>query len=68
MKIFHHQAVKDIAKGFKVAARARDGVVEAIEKEGDQFVVGVQFHPEGFVSEGDDTFLPLFEALIEASK
>ena len=65
---FHHQAVKDIAKGFKITAIAKDGIVEAIEKEGDQFVVGVQFHPEGLVSGGDSTFLPLFEALIEASK
>ncbi len=65
---FHHQAVKHIAKGFKISAIAKDGVVEAIEKEGDQFVVGVQFHPEGFVSKGDDTFLPLFRALTEASK
>lgn len=65
---FHHQAVKDVAEGFKITARAKDGVVEAIEKEGDQFVVGVQFHPEGMVSRGDDTFLPLFEAFVEASK
>ena len=65
---YHHQAVKDIAKGFKITARAKDGVVEAIEKEGDQFVFGVQFHPEGMVSRGDDTFLPLFEAFIKASK
>lgn len=66
---YHHQAVKDVAKGFKVTALSKDGVVEAIEKEGKQFVVGVQFHPEGFVSMGDDTFLPLFEALVkEAAK
>ena len=65
---FHHQAVKNIAEGFMITARAKDGVVEAIEREGDQFVVGVQFHPEGMVSKGDDTFLPLFEALIKASK
>lgn len=65
---YHHQAVKDVAKGFKITARAKDGVVEAIEKEGDQFVVGVQFHPEGMVSRGDDTFLPLFEAFIKASE
>lgn len=29
---FHHQAVKEVAKGFKVVAVSKDNVVEAIEK------------------------------------
>lgn len=41
----HHQAVKDLAPGFRAAAFAPDGVVEAIESE-TLPVVGVQFHPE----------------------
>lgn len=41
----HHQAVKDVADGFKVTAKAPDGVIEAIENE-DIFVVCVQWHPE----------------------
>ena len=43
---FHHQAIKKIAPGFKTAAISEDGVIEAIEKEGSLFVVGVQWHPE----------------------
>jgi putative glutamine amidotransferase len=43
----HHQALKDLAKGLVVAARAKDGVVEAVEFPGKRFVVGVQWHPEG---------------------
>ena len=31
---FHHQAVKDVAPGFHATAWAEDGVVEAIESEG----------------------------------
>ena len=66
---FHHQAVKDVAPGFKVTARSKDGIVEAIEMEGSQRVFGVQFHPEVFTSKGDDTFLGIFKHLInEASK
>jgi len=43
----HHQAVDKVAPGFKVSARAKDGVVEAIEiADPDRWVVGVQFHPE----------------------
>lgn len=39
----HHQAVKDIASGFKVAAIAEDGIIEAIEGHGHY---GVQWHSE----------------------
>ena len=41
----HHQAVKDVAKGFKVTAKAPDGIVEAMENE-DAFILCVQWHPE----------------------
>ncbi len=44
---YHHQAIKDVAKGLKVVARASDGIIEAVEGEGDNFVMGVQWHPEG---------------------
>lgn len=40
---YHHQAVKDIAKDFKVSAISEDGIVEAIEKDN---IIGVQWHPE----------------------
>ena len=41
----HHQAVADPGT-LRVAARADDGVIEAVEAPGDRFVVGVQWHPE----------------------
>ena len=43
---YHHQAVKRLAEGFKATAHTQDGIVEAIEFQGDPFIVGVQFHPE----------------------
>lgn len=59
----HHQAVKDVAPGFRVAARAPDGVIEAIESE-NLPIVGVQGHPEGLVwKEKDPTLLRLFRDL-----
>lgn len=43
----HHQAVRECAGDLKVAARALDGTIEAIEVEGSApFVLGVQWHPE----------------------
>lgn len=42
---FHHQAVKDLAHGFTVSARAKDGVIEAIEIP-EEHILGVQWHPE----------------------
>jgi len=42
----HHQAVDRAAPGLRVAARAPDDVIEAVEDSGGQFVVGLQWHPE----------------------
>jgi putative glutamine amidotransferase len=43
----HHQAPDKIGTGLRVAARAPDGVIEAIEAESsDHFVIGVEWHPE----------------------
>lgn len=62
---FHHQAVKNPAPGFTVAARSSDGVIEAIEATGEGFALGVQFHPE-CMWERDIKFLELFKALVKA--
>lgn len=43
---YHHQAVKEPAPGFRITAKAKDGIIEAIEMPGSRFVLGVQWHPE----------------------
>ena len=48
----HHQAVKDLAPGFRAVAVAPDGVVEAIESDVLP-IVAVQFHPERLVVSKD---------------
>lgn len=65
---FHHQAVKDVAPGFKVVATSEDGVVEAIEMIGNNKVFGTQFHPEIPTSAGSDEFLGIFKYFIELAK
>jgi len=62
----HHQAVKDVAPGFKVVATAPDGVIEAIEDPAARFCLGVQWHPENFWRTGE--FRALFEGFLEASR
>ncbi|HTK30071.1 MAG TPA: gamma-glutamyl-gamma-aminobutyrate hydrolase family protein [Vicinamibacterales bacterium] len=59
----HHQAVKDVAAGFRVSATAPDGVIEAIEDPAVRFCLGVQWHPENFWRTGE--FRPLFEGFLE---
>ncbi len=43
---YHHQAIARLGDGLAVAARADDGVVEAIEHRDSSFCFGVQWHPE----------------------
>jgi len=64
---FHHQAIKDLAPGFKATAYSKDNIIEAVEKIGDQFVVGVQFHPEIMTAYNNKNALKIFEAFITAS-
>lgn len=64
----HHQVLDRIADRFKVTAVAPDGAAEAIElKTGDQFILGVQFHPEMMLRDYPE-FLPIFSALMEEAK
>jgi putative glutamine amidotransferase len=55
----HHQAVRDVAPDFQVAARSADGVIEAIESPL-HAVLGVQFHPERLATGDDIIFTNLF--------
>jgi putative glutamine amidotransferase len=61
----HHQAVKDLAPDLVVDAVAPDGVIEGIEAPGRRFVIGVQWHPEYAISEGDTR---LFAAFVAAAR
>lgn len=61
----HHQAVEKVAPGALTDAEAPDGVIEGIEHPGYRFCLGVQWHPEFFISDGDEK---IFEAFIAASR
>lgn len=64
---FHHQALKKVAEGYKVSAKAKDGVIEAIEAENYPFLVGVQWHPEMLVKMYED-MNKLFTVLVNKAE
>lgn len=64
---YHHQAIKDVAPGFKVTSRAADGIVESIENSEKRFCVGVQWHPERMWKQ-DREFLNLFKEFIKCCR
>ena len=49
----HHQAAKDVPDGILVNAVAPDGVIEGIESPAHRYCLGVQWHPEFLLSDGD---------------
>ncbi|MDU6248083.1 MAG: gamma-glutamyl-gamma-aminobutyrate hydrolase family protein, partial [Paeniclostridium sordellii] len=61
---FHHLAANEIADGYIVSAVSKDGVIEAIEKEGDEFVIGVQWHPE-MMTKDNPMMQKIFQALVD---
>jgi len=58
----HHQAVKQVAPGMIVDAVAPDGVIEGIEDPRRHFVLGVEWHPEYAISDGDTRIFAAFVA------
>jgi putative glutamine amidotransferase len=43
---YHHQAIDRLGEGLVISAQDSDGVIEGVEIPGDNFVLGVQWHPE----------------------
>ena len=42
----HHQTVDRLAKGLRVSAKDTNGLVQAIESTEENFILGLQWHPE----------------------
>ena len=60
----HHQAVKNVGDGVVINAIAPDGIIEGIEDPRYRFCLGVQWHPEYIISDGDRHIL---KALVAAA-
>lgn len=64
---FHHQANKDVPDHFIISATSPDGVIEAVESTVHDFVMGLQWHPEGTYF-NDEPSKKIFHALVEAAR
>jgi gamma-glutamyl-gamma-aminobutyrate hydrolase PuuD len=62
VKSHHHQGFGRIGARLRVAARAEDGTIEAVEDPELRFAVGVLWHPEA----GED--MKLFEELVRNAR
>jgi putative glutamine amidotransferase len=63
----HHQALETPGDGLSVVARSvDDGVIEAVEGTGEQFVIGVQWHPER-TFDSDPASKALIGAFVDAA-
>lgn len=63
---YHHQAVREVAPGLVVMAKADDGVVEALYRPASRFCWAVQWHPE-FLHKVDARSRMIFRAFVDAA-
>ncbi len=64
---YHHQAVKTLPDGVRLAATAADGVIEAFEMPAGALCLGVQWHPER-IYDTDEHAFALFKALVYSAR
>lgn len=62
----HHQAIKEVGQGLKISSTTADGMIEALEKSGHPWLLGVQWHPEASAAENEDQ-QRLFDAFVKAA-
>lgn len=62
VQCYHHQSIDRLGDGLVVSALDSEGVIEAVEIPGDNFVLAVQWHPEERL---DD--VRLFVAAVQAA-
>ncbi|HWQ15484.1 MAG TPA: gamma-glutamyl-gamma-aminobutyrate hydrolase family protein, partial [Roseiflexaceae bacterium] len=60
---WHHQAIDRLGAGLRAVAWADDGVIEAVELDGFERLIAVQWHPE-LSAECDPRQQALFDALV----
>ena len=64
---YHHQAIKDKAECLRTMAVSEDGLIEAVEMPGKNFVWALQWHPE-FSYLKDENSRRIFEEYVRRCK
>lgn len=64
----HHQSIAEPGRNLRVVSRAADGIIEAVEWNGDtNWILGVQWHPERMAA--NDSFArALFDDLVTVAR
>jgi putative glutamine amidotransferase len=62
----HHQGVRELGRGLVSTAVSPDGLVEAIEGEGDAYLFAVQWHPEA-LTDNDPRTRGIFSDFVAAA-
>lgn len=63
----HHQAVRNVAPGYRCMGKSEDGVIEAIFDPAHKFRWGVQWHPER-IWDIEETSAEVFRKFIDSCK
>lgn len=63
----HHQGIRRLAPSLRATTFAPDGLIEGVEGTTDQYLVGVQWHPEE-LTETDEPSRRLFAAFVDAAR
>jgi len=61
----HHQAVDKLGSGLKISGKSKDGIIESIESFNHKWCIGIQWHPEFFITKTDKL---IFQDFIYNSK
>lgn len=62
---FHSQVIEKVGQNLTISAFSDDGYIEGIEGNEDNFVMGVQFHPEFMIDENG--MLAIYTSFVDAS-
>jgi putative glutamine amidotransferase len=64
---YHHQAADEVGRGLRAVAWSPDGLIEAVEAPGRDFVIGVQWHAEAMAPQVPEQ-AALFLSFVEAAE
>ena len=65
---YHHQSIKELGKNLKITSKSSDGIIESVEHIHNNFVIGVQWHPEMMLSNPESNMNILLQEFVKACK